>query len=96
MSKYVLEVLIEYDIIKNLGYFVMDNVLDNDTIMVLLSFTLRRDFRLNYDPIYYCIYYQGHVINLTIKSFLFIIDKETLDKDKEISVYTVTMTQIKE
>jgi len=53
MSKYVLEVLIEYDIIKNLGYFVMDNVLDNDTIMVLLSFTLRRDFRLNYDPIYY-------------------------------------------
>ena len=40
MSKYVLEVLIEYNIIKNLGYFVIDNVLDNDTIIVSLSFTL--------------------------------------------------------
>ena len=63
--------------------------------MALLSLTLQRDFRLNYDPIYYYIRYQGYIINLAIKSFLFIINKETLDKDKETSVYTVTIAQIK-
>jgi hypothetical protein len=96
MSKYVLEVLIKYDIIKNLGYFVIDNALDNDIIMALLSLALRRDLRLNYDPIHHYIRCQGHIINLAVKSFLFVTDKETLDKDKETSVYTVTMAQIKE
>jgi hypothetical protein len=38
--KYVLKVLIEYDIIKNLGYFVIDNTLNNNTIITLLSFAL--------------------------------------------------------
>jgi hypothetical protein len=55
MSKYVLEVLIKYNIIKNLGYFVMDNALDNDMMMALLFLALRRDFRLNYNPIYHYI-----------------------------------------
>jgi hypothetical protein len=94
--KYVLEVLIEYNIIKNLGYFVINNVLDNNTIIALLSFALQRDFRLNYDLIHYCIRCQEHVINLAVKSFLFVLNKKTLDKDKEISVYTVTIAQIKE
>jgi hypothetical protein len=40
MSKYVLEVLIKYDIIKNLGYFIIDNILDNNIIMALLSLIL--------------------------------------------------------
>jgi hypothetical protein len=96
MLKYVLKVLIEYDIIKNLRYFVMDNVPNNNTMIVLLSFALQRDFRLNYDLIHYCIRCQGHVINLAVKSFLFVSDKETLNKDEETSVYTITMAQIKE
>lgn len=33
LSKYVLEVLKEYDIIKNLGYFTIDNAPDNDIII---------------------------------------------------------------
>ena len=37
MSKYVLEVLKEYDIVRNLGYFVIDNVPNNDTIIIVLS-----------------------------------------------------------
>jgi hypothetical protein len=96
MSKYVLEVLIQYNIIKNLGYFVIDNAPDNNIMMASLSLALQRDFRLNYNPIYYRIRCQGHIINLAVKSFLFVTDKETLDKDEETSVYTVTMAQIKE
>jgi hypothetical protein len=95
MLKYVLKVLIKYNIIKNLKYFVIDNVPDNNIIIALLSFVLRRDFRLNYNLIYYCICCQGHVINLTVKSFLFISDKKTLNKDKKTSVYTVIIAQIK-
>ena len=40
MSTYVLDVLKEYDIIKNLGYFTIDNALDNDTMMATLSLAL--------------------------------------------------------
>jgi hypothetical protein len=96
MLKYILKVLIKYNIIKNLRYFVINNVLDNNTIIALLSFALRHDFKLNYNLIHYRIRCQEHVINLAVKSFLFVSDKETLDKDKETSVYTVTIAQIKE
>ena len=37
MLKYVIKVLKDYDIIRNLGYFVIDNAPDNDTIMTALS-----------------------------------------------------------
>jgi hypothetical protein len=84
MSKYVLEVLREYDVIKNLGYFTTDNASDNDTMMTALSTALRRDFRLNYDPILHRIRCQGHIINLAVKSFLFVTDKETLDETKKL------------
>jgi hypothetical protein len=55
ISKYVIEVLKEYDIKSNLGYFVIDNILDNNIIIIVLSLVLRHEFRLTYDPIYYCI-----------------------------------------
>ncbi len=96
MSKYVLEVLKEYRIVQNLGYFIMDNAPDNDTIMTTLSLALRRDFQLKYNLIYYYIRYQGHVINLAVKSFLFVTNKETLDKDQETSVYNITVKEIEE
>ena len=92
MSTYVLDVLKEYDIIKNLGYFTIDNTLDNDTIIATLSLALWRDFRLSYDLIHHQIRCQGHIINLAVKSFLFVTDKETLDKDEETNVYNVTIT----
>jgi hypothetical protein len=95
MARYVLEVLKEYDIIHNLGYFTMDNAPDNDTIMITLSHSLRKDFGLKYDPIHYRIRYQGHVINLAIKSFLFVTNKELLKEDTETSVYNITVKEIK-
>lgn len=53
MSRYVLKVLKEYEIIRNLGYFTMDNAPNNNTIIAILSLALRREFNLKYDPIYY-------------------------------------------
>jgi hypothetical protein len=46
MAQYVIEVLKDYGIVYNLGYFTMDNALDNDTMITALSLILRREFRL--------------------------------------------------
>ena len=94
MAKYVLEVLKDYNIIRDLGYFVMDNAPDNDTMMTVLSNALRREFSLKYDPIHYRIRCQGHVINLAVKSFLFVTDKEVIEEDQEASVYNTTVKEI--
>ena len=94
MSKYVIKVLKEYSITHNLGYFVMDNAPDNNTMMTVLSLALQRDFNLKYDPIHHWVCCQGHIINLTVKPFLFVTNKETLDKDKEQSIYNITVKEI--
>jgi hypothetical protein len=56
MSKYLINVIKEYDIEKNLGYIVMDNAPDNDTIIAAFSRALRYKYRINYNPIYHCLY----------------------------------------
>ena len=53
MSVYVMEVIREYRIKKNLSYFVIDNASNNDTIMTSLSYALRRNYKLLYDPIHH-------------------------------------------
>jgi hypothetical protein len=94
ISRYVLEVLKEYDITCNLGYFTMDNTLDNDTMMIALSLALCKEFNFKYDPVNYRIRYQGHVINLAVKSFLFVTDKEVLEEDTKTNIYNITVKDI--
>jgi hypothetical protein len=91
----VFKVIKEYDIVRNLGYFIMDNVLDNDTIIKELSLALCKEFNFKYDLIHYRIRYQGHVINLVIKLFLFVMDKEVLNEDTETNVYNIIVREIK-
>ena len=40
MLKYVIKVLKEYDIIRSLGYFTIDNATNNDIIIIALSLAL--------------------------------------------------------
>ena len=49
LVKYVLEAIYEYDLVKKLSYFIIDNADNNDTIMTLLLISLCRDLKLNYD-----------------------------------------------
>jgi hypothetical protein len=53
ITRYVLEVLKEYDIIRNLGYFIINNVPNNDIMIITLSHSLYKDFGLKYDLIHY-------------------------------------------
>ena len=96
MAKYVHQVILDYGIEKNLGYFVMDNAPDNDTMIANLSQALRRDQKLQYDPIHHRLRCQGHVINLAVKSFIFVTDKENIEEDVEINAYMVMLAEIEE
>jgi hypothetical protein len=57
MLRYILEVLKEYEITCNLGYFTIDNAPNNDIIIAILSLALRKEFNLKYNLIYYRIRY---------------------------------------
>ncbi len=49
LTKYVLEAIYEYNLIKKLSYFVIDNANNNDIIITLLLISLCHDLKLNYD-----------------------------------------------
>ncbi len=95
-AKYVLEVLEEYKIKDKLGYLMMDNADNNDTLITSLSSSLRRKHNIKYDPKHHQLRCQGHIINLAVKSFLFVTDKENIEEDKEADVMKVTLKEIDE
>lgn len=96
LAEVVYAVICEYKLEKILGYFVMDNAPDNDTMMTALSSTLRKELKIIYDAVHHRIRCQGHIINLAVKSLLFVTDQETLLEDEERSIYTVTLSEIKQ
>ena len=54
---YVIKVIREYGIKKNLGYFMIDNANNNNIIIEELSLIIRREFKVPYDTTYYRLYY---------------------------------------
>ena len=53
LVKEIYDIIYEYKIKNNLGYFVIDNTLDNNTIIVVLVSILRRELKIIYDATYY-------------------------------------------
>lgn len=94
LAPYVIDAIREYNIERNLGYFVMDNADNNDTMMEELSLILRRDFKIPYNAVHHRLRCQGHIINLAVKSFLFVTDKENIEEDEESNIYKVTIKEI--
>jgi hypothetical protein len=78
---------------------VMDNASNNDTIMLALSIgtcfiwelyrtrliwtELLHEYSIIYDPVTHRIRCQGHIINLSINSFIYVTDKENLEEEEE-------------
>ena len=59
-------VLKKFSIIKeNLGYFVLDNIPNNDTTLIKLI------KKINFKPIEKRLRYIGHIINLIAEAYLF-------------------------
>ena len=77
----VLDVVDDWGFASKLGYFVMDNAGNNDTMMASLSLDLLRRFDIHYDPKIHRLRCQGHIINLAAKAFLFVTENEKLERD---------------
>ncbi|KAJ6784307.1 hypothetical protein PWT90_04256 [Aphanocladium album] len=77
----VLDVVEGWGFAFKLGYFMMNNASNNDTMMASLSLDLLRRFDIQYDPRVHRLRCQGHTINLAARAFLFVSDKETLERE---------------
>ncbi|OWT42447.1 hypothetical protein VFPPC_18547 [Pochonia chlamydosporia 170] len=84
----IMEVVEDWGFASKLGYFVMDNASNNDTMMKSLSLGRYDSLLL---PSAANIY--SHIINLAAKSFLFVTDNEKLDHE-DSDLHNVTLKQI--
>ncbi|KAF6524766.1 hypothetical protein HZS61_010561 [Fusarium oxysporum f. sp. conglutinans] len=89
----ILKVVDEWGFASKLGYFMMDNAGNNNTIMRSLSLGLLRRYDIQYDPKVHRLRCQGHIINLAAKAFLFVTDNEKLELD-DPGVHNVTLKHI--
>ncbi|KAK4071107.1 hypothetical protein Purlil1_13524 [Purpureocillium lilacinum] len=89
----ILEVIEDWGFASKLGYFVMDNAGNNDTMMKSLSLGLLSRFDIHYEAKTHRIRCQGHIVNLAAKAFLFVTDNEKLEHDD--SGNNATLKEIK-
>ena len=89
---------------------VIDNASNNDTIILALSIgmcfiwelyryrliliELLHEYSIIYDPVAYRIRYQGHIINLSVNSFIYVTDKENLEEEEEPGKLKQTLKEI--
>ncbi|EGU88459.1 hypothetical protein HZS61_008437 [Fusarium oxysporum f. sp. conglutinans] len=83
----------EWGFASKLGYSVMDNAGNNDTMMRSLSLGLLRRYDIQYDPKVHRLRCQGQIINLAAKTFLFVTDNEKLERD-DSDLHNVTLKHI--
>jgi hypothetical protein len=80
-----MEIIEEYSIASKVGYFMMDNAENNDTMMRTLETSLNetlRDQEVPYNGKQYRLRCNGHIINLAAQSFLFQTADEALEDYK--------------
>jgi hypothetical protein len=78
----IMEIIEEYSIASKVGYFMMDNAENNDTMMRTLETSLNetlRDQEVPYNGKQYRLRCKGHIINLAAQSFLFQTADEALE-----------------
>jgi hypothetical protein len=86
----IIQVLEDWGILSKVGFFQMDNAGNNDTMIKHFSRILQVDHDIKYDYKLHRIRCQGHIINLSVQSFLFVTDSENLEDD------TLTIKEKKE
>lgn len=71
MAQIVLKTLDDYEIRNSLGYFVIDNAENNDTMLKHISTEFWSHHSIDYDPLEHRLRCIGHIINLAVQVFLF-------------------------
>ncbi|OLL26463.1 putative AC transposase [Neolecta irregularis DAH-3] len=96
LADIVVQVIKEWGFASKLGFFVMDNATNNDTMMRSISLKLLRQFDIRYDPKHHRLRCQGHIINLAVKSFLFVTDNENLEEEQNMGILQIGLKEIEE
>jgi multisubunit Na+/H+ antiporter MnhC subunit len=60
----------EYGIATKVGYFMMDNASNMNTMINKVSNELEQEFDVFYDPLPHQLRYTSHIINLAVMEFL--------------------------
>ncbi|XP_044714763.1 transposase-like protein [Hirsutella rhossiliensis] len=66
----IMEFVREYGIASKIGYFMMDNASNMNTMIDKVSDDLEREFDVFYDPLQHRLRCFGHIINLAVMEFL--------------------------
>ena len=70
MAEAIMEFIREYGIASKVGYFMMDNARNMNTMIDKISDDLEREFDVFYDPLPHRLRCSGHIINLAVMEFL--------------------------
>jgi hypothetical protein len=70
MAEAIMEFIREYGIASKVGYFMMDNASNMNTMIDKISDDLEREFNVFYDPLPHRLRCSGHIINLAVMEFL--------------------------
>ncbi|XP_044720108.1 Ribonuclease H-like protein [Hirsutella rhossiliensis] len=66
----IMEFIREYGIATKVGYFMMDNATNMNTMIDKVSDDLEHEFEVFYDPLPHRLRCFGHIINLAVMEFL--------------------------
>ncbi|XP_044715161.1 transposase-like protein [Hirsutella rhossiliensis] len=70
MAEAIMEFIREYGIATKVGYFMMDNATNMNTMIDKVSDDLEHEFEVFYDPLPHRLRCFGHIINLAVMEFL--------------------------
>ena len=70
MAEAIMEFIREYGIASKVGYFMMDNARNMNTMIDKISNDLEREFDVFYDPLPHRLRCSGHITNLAVMEFL--------------------------
>jgi hypothetical protein len=70
MAEAIMEFIREYGIASKVGYFMMDNAANMNTMIDKVSDELEHEFDVFYDPLPHRLRCVGHIINLAVMEFL--------------------------
>jgi hypothetical protein len=70
IAEAIMEFVQEYRIASKVGYFMMDNTSNMNTMIDKISDNLEHEFDVFYDPLPHRLRCSGHIINLAVMEFL--------------------------
>lgn len=75
MTQLIIEIILKYNIVNKIDYFVLNNTSFNNTCVEIVLHRLH----LNLNSIHCCLHCLEHVLNLKAKAFLFDQKMETFE-----------------